>query len=415
MNQHVFSEFRIGNIILKNRIVRSATYEGACDKDGYPLSDYSHLYTKLAANEVGMIITGFAFTSLSGRAMQTAQAGIDTSDKVRYFRKVTDDVHKYNTPIVMQIAHAGRQTLRSVTGTTPISSSDKASIYFRQKPVLINSNEVKSVIQEFTQSAVYAKEAGFDGVQVHAAHGYLLHQFLLPETNILRNGYGIDKEKGIGTKLLEDIFDSIKDKCGDSFPVLVKISANHDLADNFYPDKFDSLIKFLHKKRFDAIEISYGSIDYPLNIFRGNINLETVFEYNPLFKTSNSIKKKLISSYFQKFIYPKFKSFLPSYNLKFAARAKTLTDLPVISVGGFRSLSEIEYAIEEGMADLVSLSRPFLCEPDLVVKMKNAAADYRSKCINCNDCVFMCDSGKPTTCYVKNSMPLRSVAHDKED
>jgi 2,4-dienoyl-CoA reductase-like NADH-dependent reductase (Old Yellow Enzyme family) len=295
----------------------------------------------------------------------------------------------------------------------PISSSDKSSIYFRQKPALINSNEVRDIIKEFTQSAIYAKEAGFDGVQIHAAHGYLLHQFMLPETNSLNNGYGIDKNNGIGTKLIEDIFDNIKAKCGESFPVLIKISANHDLSDNFYPDKFDSLIKFLHNKRFDAIEISYGTMDYPLNIFRGGINLKTVFEHNPLFKTSNWFKKKLFGMYFQKFIYPKFRSFLPSYNLNFAARAKAMTDIPIISVGGFRSLSEIEYAIQKGMADLVSLSRPFICEPDLVVKMKNSSRDYRSKCINCNECVFMCDSGKPTTCYVINPSLQRSVYYDK--
>jgi 2,4-dienoyl-CoA reductase-like NADH-dependent reductase (Old Yellow Enzyme family) len=313
----------------------------------------------------------------------------------------------------MQIAHTGRQTLESVTGAKPLSSSDKPSVYFRQKPALISGDEIRAIIREFTQSALNAKEAGFDGVQIHAAHGYLLHQFLLPETNILSNGYGINKGKGIGTKLIEEIFDNIKAECGESFPVLIKISAKHDLSDNFYPDSFDNLINFLHYKRFDAIEISYGTMDYPLNIFRGSINLQTVFTHNPLFKTSNWLKKKLTKAYLLKFIYPKFKNFIPSYNLNFAARAKALTDVPVISVGGFRSLSEIEYAVQKGMADLVSLSRPFLCEPDLVVKMKNSTRDYRSKCINCNECVFMCDSGKPTTCYVINPSLRRSVYYDK--
>jgi len=401
MSSAVYDNYKIGNLVLKNRIVRSATYEGASDENGYPGAGYLSLYKTLAQNNVGMIITGFAFISRKGRAMQKAQAGIDTQEKIDKFRKVTDEVHKYNVPIIMQLAHAGRQTLSSATDTIPVSSCKKRSVYFRQTPALADNNDIEEIIVQFVNSACLAKESGFDGVQLHAAHGYLLHQFLLPETNILKNRYGIDAQSGLGTKLLEEVFDRIKEKCGDSFPVMIKISGSHDLSRNFYPGRFDQLIMFLNEKNFDAIEISYGTMDYALNIFRGELNLGLVFKHNPIFKTNSSIRKYFSELYLKTFISPKFIDFTPAYNLHFAERAKRLTSVPVISVGGFRSKNEIEHAIDNKLTDLIGLSRPLICEPDFVNKLLRSSDSYVSKCRNCNKCVFMCDSGKPTVCYSK--------------
>ncbi len=397
----MFSSYHIGNMTLKNRIVRSATYEGACDAEGYPGISYSRIYKTLAMNEVGMIITGFAFVSKAGRAMQTRQAGIDKPEKIEYFKKVTDEIHKYGCRIVMQIAHTGRQTLEKITNSAPLSSTTKPSLYFRQKPRLITEEETEEIIGQFAESAYLAKEAGFDGVQLHAAHGYLLHQFLLPETNILKNRFGIDKKTGLGTALPGEVFDAVKARCGDSFPVLVKISGDHNLPGNFFPDKFDNLIRFLNEKRFDAIEISYGTMDYALNIFRGDINLDKVFTYNPMFRTDSKLMKTVSGLCLKKLIISRFIKFAPAYNLRYAERAKKLTDIPVISVGGFRNKNEIESAIKNNSADLIALSRPFICEPDLAKKFMEAPGDYESQCKNCNDCVFMCDSGRVTTCYSK--------------
>ncbi|HUX92818.1 MAG TPA: NADH:flavin oxidoreductase [Ignavibacteriaceae bacterium] len=411
MKINPFIETKVGNLHLKNRIVRSATYEGAADRNGYPGPKYFSMYKLLAKNNVGMIITGFSFVSQTGRAMQQSQSGIDSKDKIEFFRKITKAVHKYDCPIIMQLAHSGRQTLKQETLTSPISSTTKRSIYFREKPKLISREEIDKVIEQFKNSACFAKEAGFDGVQLHAGHGYLLHQFILPETNSLANEFGIDESTGIGTKLIDVIFDKIKESCGDLFTILIKISGSHNLSDNFYSAKFDYLIKFLDTKKFDAIEISFGTMDYPLNIFRGELNTELVFQYNPIFKTKNILKRKIYTCLINKIIAPKFIGFSPMYNLHFAERAKKMTDIPIISVGGFRSKKEIEYAISNRMTDLVSLSRPFICEPDFVNKMLHADDDYKSKCKNCNKCVFMCDSGRVTTCYSN----AKNLYDEKED
>ncbi|MEN8193601.1 MAG: NADH:flavin oxidoreductase [Bacteroidota bacterium] len=404
MKNNPFEEVKIAGLNLKNRIVRSATYEGASDNNGFPGSEYLSIYRTLAKNDVGMIITGFSFISRQGKAMQRAQSGIDSRDKILHFRKITEEVHNYHCPIIMQLAHTGRQTIKSETNSIPISSTKKRSIYFREKPKLISDKEIDDVINQFTNSALYAKEAGFDGVQLHAAHGYILHQFLLPETNKLRNEFGIDKSTRLGTRLLEIVFDKIKEKCGHSFPVLIKISGDHNLSKNFFPQKFDNLIKFLDKKQFDAIEISNGTMDYALNIFRGNLNIDSVLEHNPLFGKNSKIKKSFYKFTINKIIASKLVDFTPVYNLPFAERAKKLTSIPIISVGGFRRKQEIEYAVSNNLTDLVSLSRPFICEPNFVKMIEQSKNDYKSKCNNCNECVFMCDSGSVTKCYSKKKI-----------
>jgi len=401
MSNGIFDSIKIGNVQLKNRLVRSATYEGASDEYGFPQTRYLNIYKTLAKNNVGMIITGFAYISAIGRAMHKAQAGIDSYEKVEFYKSVTSEVHKYNCPIILQIAHTGRQTLKSVSGETPISSSAIRSVYFREKPRPADESDIKDIIGQFVFAAQLAQEAGFDGVQIHAAHGYLLHQFLLPDTNKLKGNYGINKQTGLGTKLLEDVFDGIKAKCGNSFLILIKISGGHDLSNSFPISKFEQLIKFLNIKKFDAIEISYGTMDYALNIFRGDLNLETVFRYNPIFMTDSRLRKYFSELFVKYFLTPKLKVFTPAYNFCFAQRAKQLTDIPIISVGGFRSKDEIENAINSNYTDLVGLSRPFICEPDFAVKLLHSSGNYSSQCKNCNECVFMCDSGMPTICYSK--------------
>lgn len=398
------SGFTIGNLQLKNRIVRSATYEGASDHNGVPNSLYQKMYENLAKNQVGMIITGFSYISRLGKAMQTAQSGIDTPDKIEAYKEITSISKSYNCPMIMQIAHTGRQTLESETYQMPVSSSTKKSVYFRQSTQLASIDDIKLIIEQFTNSALFAKNAGFDGIQLHCGHGYLLHQFLLTETNKLYNEYGIDRNTDIGTLLLEEVIDKTREKCGEEFPILVKISGNHDLSTHFYPDKFTHLIKFLDKKKVSAIEISYGTMDYALNIFRGELNLNSVFKYNPIFNRPGYIKRNIQKFYINNIIKPKFKSFAPMYNLEYASKAKEITEIPIISVGGFRTRDEMESALVSKKADLVSMSRPFICEPDFARKVIESEENYISKCTNCNECVFMCDSGRVTKCYSKNHL-----------
>ena len=400
VNSPLFSQITIGNLSLKNRLVRSATYEGAADRHGVPGDFYLSIYRKLARNDVGMIITGFAYIARSGRAMQPFQAGLDDREKIHSFRRVTDEVHRYNCPIIVELAHTGRQTLASSTGVRPVSSTSKRSLYFREKPRMLHAGEVYEIAEQFATSAMYAQEAGFDGVQLHAAHGYLIHQFILQDINQLTNEFGVDAATGIGTRLLDEIIDRTRVKCGPAFPILVKMSGNSDYSNHFYPVQFTHLLRYLNSKRVAAIEISYGSMDYALNIFRGDMNLPLLWKHNPLFKTRSQLKRALYARYIHRNIMPKIQPFSSMYNLAYAEAAKTLTDIPIISVGGFRSRNDMESVIAAKKSDLIGLSRPFICEPDFARRLMQTD-NYTSQCTNCNRCVFMCDAERVTTCYTK--------------
>ncbi|MCB9495386.1 MAG: NADH:flavin oxidoreductase [Fibrobacteria bacterium] len=395
----LFESVRIGSHLLRNRIVRSATYEGLADADGGITPAYSGLYRRLAGLGPGAIVTGFAFVSPEGRSMQPRQAGVHDARNIVLWRKMNEEVHRNGSRIFLQIAHAGRQTRSEATGCEVVAPDGRASGYFGGRPRPLREDEIPNRVEQFVRAARIAQEAGFDGVQVHAAHGYLLHQFLTPATNRRRDSYGVDPLSGIGTKFLGEVLGGIRQACGPGFDCWIKVSHGDSLKNGMNPLRFESLLAFLQQQPVDAIEVSYGTMDHAMNIFRGKtLPLDRILEHNPRYRITSPWIARLWRWFAAPFATRALEDFEPGYNLEASCQAKRSGSIPVACVGGFRSGGQMDSAIASGQCDLVSLSRPFLHEPDLVRKLARDLG-HEAGCVSCNQCAVMCDTRNPTRCY----------------
>lgn len=388
--------FSSGRIVLKNRIVRAATYEGMADVKGFPGKELANLYRDLAEGGAGMIITGFSFVSLDGRAMQPGQCGIDDDDKIEAWKPVTEAARKENCKAVMQIAHTGRQTTSKATGSRPLGPSMVPCTYFRSLPRPLENAEIRRIVADFASGAERAAKAGFDGVEVHAAHGYLVHQFLSPFTNRRKDSWG-----GVLSnryRFLGEIVKAIRQVCPPDFIILVKISPGDDRIGFSMLGEYSTIIEWLARDGADAVEISYGTMEVALNIIRGGIPVEIVLRENPLFKDFHPLLKKL----WKKTLYPIMKKeFIPfseNYNLSAARALKPISPIPVILVGGIRNLHAMETIISRGWADLIALCRPLVAEPDFP-RLLSENHELVSFCNSCNLCTVHCDSTQPLRCH----------------
>ena len=391
-----FTPLQLSNITLKNRLIRAATFEGMADSQGVPSAQLLESYRTLAQNEVALIISGFTYTSLQGKAMQPGQAGLDEDSKIADWKKIADQVHQYNCLLFAQISHTGRQTIpAAIQGKVLAPSSIKCS-YFRARPKSMNEQEILDCIEQYGQAARRAKLAGLDGVQVHCAHGYLVHQFFSPHTNRRKDQWGGSLANRARFAL--HVFKRIKELCGPTFPIIIKISAGDDRRLRL-PQVIELCQLIEQSQQVDAIEISYGTMEYAMNIFRGGLPIKAVLKHNALFRHYPEFIKKLWIKFVLPFKKRAFFPFSPTYNLQAALAIKEKVSLPIILTGGIRKIEEMEDILERGIAG-ISLCRPFIRRPDFAKRLMLGQSN-KSDCINCNMCTVMCDSEYPTQCYLK--------------
>jgi len=392
--EKLFTPLALKNITLSNRFIRSATYEGFADGDGIVRAELADVYCELAGNGTGTIITGFCFISREGRAMHPGQAGIDRRECIEPWSVITARVKKANpeTKLIMQLAHTGRQTRTDVTGCEVVSPGSKRCGYFKQKVRVLTDGEIERIVDGFGKAAKRALRAGFDGVQIHAAHGYLIHQFLSADTNNRKDRWA---DRNL---FLVEVLKAVKRYCGESFPVLLKLSHSDDRSLTT-----DDTIETVNavEKYIDAVEISYGTMEYALNIFRGGCPVDTVLKVNPLFKRIPGLVRWFWKRWYMGSYLKKFKPFSENYNLDGAVKISKHTNIPVIPVGGTRSVKSMIDIIANKELAAVSLCRPFICEPELVKRIADGVWQ-KSKCTNCNLCAIHCDSKNSLRCYYGN-------------
>ena len=382
MNQ-LFEPSSLSGIRVKNRIVRSATHEGIADEEGHPTEALIALYTRLAKGGVGAIITGEAGVQRNGRSSANVSLMIHRDDFIEDYRRVAIAVHRYGTPILFQLQHCGRQTNAKAIGGTPVApSSLRDKVYREERPKALSEDEIEEIIENFIRAIERAKEAGFDGVQLHGAHGYLQERSL---------GGSIENR----FRILGEIYRGARQRVG-SYPILVKLNAYDAQRNDIRPNETLIVASMLEGVGCSGIEVSCGTFEDGLNTIRGpNLPLDAVFAFIPKYRDLPFLKKKALTLVAPLLI--KRHRPLENYNVPAAEAIKRRVRIPVIVVGGIKRLKDIEDIITQGRADYVSMSRPFIIEPDLVNKFQSGQAGA-SRCISCNFCFVGLGVG-PLRCY----------------
>jgi len=355
---NVFEPIKINQIELANRFVRSATWEGMAGDDGSVSDKLVDTMAVLAKGGVGLIIPGHIYVKPEGKATPW-QTGIDKDELVPGLKKLTDAVHSNGSKVVAQISHAGNFTSEAITGQTPVVVSDFDGVAKEPRKEL-SETDIQDVIDAFTQAARRAKEAGFDGVQLHSAHGYLLSQFLSPQFNRRKDNYGGAIENKARIHL--EIYQAIRKVVGSDFPIIMKINGTDGTKSGLALEESVQVGKLMADSGLDAIEVSGGP-------------MPTVPEIDSEDKEA--------------FFRPQAKAF------------KDALDIPIILIGGVRSLNVAERLLDEGTVDMISMARPFIREPNLVNRWKGGDEE-KAACISCNGCMMAGMEGNGIYCVAEH-------------
>lgn len=383
----VFEPFELAGITFRNRIIRSATFEGISDENGKPKEQLFKKYEALAKGGVGGIITGFIGVEQQGKASDN-MAMINKTENIETFKKLTNRMHELNTPIIAQLNHCGGQSKEESTHMQVVAPS-KISDYKARE---MTKAEILEVIEAFVQGIKNAKEAGFDGVQIHVAHGYLLSEFVSPRMNRRKDEWGGSTENRF--RILKMIFEKARKKVGD-FPIIVKMNGYETLKNGLTIEESVKIAKLLEQVGCDGIEISNGTLKAGIATMRGDVPWKMIVAENDKLNKMPEFMKNFVGTVAKKVVpQPQPKNL---YNLKAAISIKKAVNIPIIVVGGITNLEEIEDIINNDKCDAVSMSRPFIIESDLVNKFKTGK-QTQSKCIQCNFCIIAVEK-RPLKCY----------------
>jgi 2,4-dienoyl-CoA reductase-like NADH-dependent reductase (Old Yellow Enzyme family) len=334
---------------LRNRIVRSATWEGMCAADGRPTPKLAHWYADLARGGTGLIISGYTFVSPEGKQLP-GKMGIHNDDFADDHRRLTHAVHDGDGSLAIQLVHAGGQADPDQIGRKPVAPSAVKVDQFPVEPEALTAAQIHEIAAAFGRAADRARAWGYDAVQLHGAHGYLINQFLSPLTNRRTDEYGGGIENR--TRFLMEVYNEVRRAVGDDYPVMIKLNAHDHQDGGLSSSDAAHAARMLDAAGIAAIEVSAGTA--------GSGKL------GPVRSKINAPEKE-------------------AYNLELARGIKAQVACPVMVVGGFRSYPVARRAIEQDKMDYIAMARPLIREPHLPDRWRNG--DHTpSACISCNKC-----------------------------
>ncbi len=365
----LFESSSIGSIDLPNRSIRSATWSGVGDENGFVTDRAEHIYGELAKGGVGLIITGYQYVMLNGQQLPY-MVGNYSKDCLNGLTRLAQIVHSRGSKVITQLVHTGARANPKLlkTGDEVWAPSALPDPLTGKIPKEVDKDEILRLVEAYAAAARRAQDAGFDGVQLHGAHGYGINQFLSPAWNQRSDSYGGSVKNRY--RFLGETLEAVKETVGDDFPILIKLSGNDYVEHGLTPEESLQIAKRLQDDGIAAIEVSGGSAVSPKNL--GPVRQKIRSQGDEAYFSD-------IAKYFNE-------------NLR----------TPIITVGGIRSLKVVEDILHDKKADYVSFSRPLIREPDLINKWKSGDSATAS-CISCNGCFESGLKGIGITCKAKAS------------
>jgi 2,4-dienoyl-CoA reductase-like NADH-dependent reductase (Old Yellow Enzyme family) len=359
----LFEESSINRMTLKNRFVRAATWEGLATVDGEATPQLIEMMTSLAKGGVGLIISSHAYVSQEGQATPW-QLGIYDDKLIPKLHEMVSTVHENGGKIIMQLAHAGLYADVELTGLPALAVSVLDSVH-ETNIKIVTPEEIHRLVSSYARAARRVQEAGFDGLEIHSGHGYFLSQFLSPAYNKRHDEYGGSIKNRARIHL--QIYEAVREVVGIDYPILIKMNGDDLLENGLTIDDSLQAAQLFADAGFDAIEISGG-----------------IIRSGKLSPSRPGITTQDREAYFK----------------EYAKRFKSNIKIPVILVGGLRSFEIANKIIAEGITDYISMSRPFIREPDLINRWEKG--DLRkAECISDNLCFNPAMKGKGIYCVTK--------------
>lgn len=347
--ENIFKEGKIGNLTLKNRIVMPPMGTNLAGPEGEVTDELIAYYEERAKGGTGLIITEFTCIDYEYGKGFIRQLRFDEDRFIPGMQRLAQAVQKYGTKMFVQIHHAGRQSSSAlINGKQIVAPSNIASAAVGEEPRELATEEVKELVNKFVQTAVRCKQAGIDGVEIHGAHGYLINQFLSPQSNLRNDEYGGSFENRL--RFIEEIITGIREKCGQEYPVTVRLSVDEFIDGGIDLQLGKQISRHLEKLGIDGLHISCGTYE----------SMDKIIE-SPLFEQG--------------------------WRVYLAEEIKKEVNIPVITVGNIREPQFVETILEDGKADFVAIGRGLIAEPEWVNKtMAGREAEIR-KCISCLHCI----------------------------
>lgn len=348
----LFDKTWINSIELGNRAIRSATWTGSCDAQGFVTDVTIDFYNRLAQGGMGLIITGYQYILPNSIQLPYMLGNYDDS-QIQGLKKLADIVHTAGTKIVGQIVHTGlRANPKLFTQEGAIwAPSEVSDPTVKHQVKVVAKSEILDLVQAYANAARRLKEAGFDGVQLHGAHGYGINQFLSPYWNKRGDNYGGSLANRY--RFLAETLEAVREATGTDMAVMIKLNSCDFVENGLDLDETLQIATRLADDGIDAIEISGGSASSGKN--KGPVRTKILEEQDE------------------------------AYFSDMAAQFKEKVKVPIIAVGGFRSLKKIDEVLDGNKADYIAMSRPFIREPSLIKRWLDEDLS-KATCISCNGC-----------------------------